>query len=111
MTKTIASVIDDTLHEIQKHGLKESSVTDYQNPFFSLFWNILSRKAMNIMTGNFWKNSFFITRPGEKMVRSVTPISHVSKKLYIYSFQLLKQGIQTSQCAAGLVLIPQRQSI
>lgn len=34
MTKTIASVIDDTLHEIQKHGLKESSVTDYQKSLF-----------------------------------------------------------------------------
>lgn len=34
MTKTITSVIDDTLSQIQKRGLKESSVTDYQKSLF-----------------------------------------------------------------------------
>lgn len=34
MTKTITSVIDDTLSQIQKHGLKESSVVDYQKSLF-----------------------------------------------------------------------------
>lgn len=34
MTKTITSVIDDTLFQIQKHGLKESSVVDYQKSLF-----------------------------------------------------------------------------
>ena len=31
---TITSVIDDTLSQIRKHGLKESSVTDYQKSLF-----------------------------------------------------------------------------
>ncbi len=34
MTKTITRIIDDTLSQIQKHGLKESSVTDYQKSLF-----------------------------------------------------------------------------
>lgn len=34
MTKTITSVIDDTLSQIRKHGLKETSVTDYQKSLF-----------------------------------------------------------------------------
>lgn len=34
MTKTITSVIDDTLSQIREHGLKESSVTDYQKSLF-----------------------------------------------------------------------------
>lgn len=34
MTKTLASVIDDTLSQIQSHGLRESSVMDYQKSLF-----------------------------------------------------------------------------
>lgn len=45
MTKTIISVIDDTLSQIQKHGLKESSVMDYQKSLFQPILKYFKQKG------------------------------------------------------------------
>lgn len=93
MTKTITSVIDDTLSQIQKRGLKESSVTDYQKSLFQPILKYFIRKGYECYDREFLEE--FLSYHDER--RKNGEISHSYFSRFQKAVHLLISTAETGQ--------------